>query len=133
MAMAGAFATAPQSGLPWPRPSPLIEPDVQICRVDQPLLAFTPTDPDALTKKMPSSIEVYLAELRATLIGQVDERARAAEAKWGMGRLELLADPDLVTRFRQQAKIWNECVWDDTTAAETLKVVAMAATGVGRH
>ncbi len=26
-------------------PSPLIEPDVQICRVDQPLLAFTPTDP----------------------------------------------------------------------------------------
>ncbi len=26
-------------------PSPLIEPDVRICRVDQPLLAFTPTDP----------------------------------------------------------------------------------------
>ncbi len=31
MAMAGAFAAAPQSGLPWPRfPSPLIEPDVPI-------------------------------------------------------------------------------------------------------
>ncbi len=29
--MAGAFAAAPQSGLPWPRfPSPLIEPDVPI-------------------------------------------------------------------------------------------------------
>ncbi len=28
VAMAGAFAAAPQSGLPWPRfPSPLIEPD----------------------------------------------------------------------------------------------------------
>ncbi len=44
--MAGAFAAAPQSDLPWPRfPSPLIEPDLRICRVDQPLLAFTPTDP----------------------------------------------------------------------------------------
>ncbi len=31
VAMAGAFAAAPQSGLPWPRfPSPLIEPDVPI-------------------------------------------------------------------------------------------------------
>ncbi len=34
MAMAGAFAAAPQSGLPWPRfPSPLIEPDVRIFRI----------------------------------------------------------------------------------------------------
>ena len=31
VAMAGAFAAAPQSGLPWPRfHSPLIEPDVPI-------------------------------------------------------------------------------------------------------
>ncbi len=31
VAMAGAFAAAPQSGLPWPRfPFPLIEPDVPI-------------------------------------------------------------------------------------------------------
>jgi hypothetical protein len=31
VAIAGAFAAAPQSGLPWPRfPSPLIEPDVPI-------------------------------------------------------------------------------------------------------
>ncbi len=31
VAKAGAFAAAPQSGLPWPRfPSPLIEPDVPI-------------------------------------------------------------------------------------------------------
>ncbi len=30
VAMAGAFAAAPQSGLPWPRfPFPLIEPDVR--------------------------------------------------------------------------------------------------------
>ncbi len=34
VAMAGAFAAAPQSGLPWPRfPSPLIEPDVRISRI----------------------------------------------------------------------------------------------------
>jgi hypothetical protein len=32
--MTGAFAAAPQSGLPWPRfPSPLIEPDVRISRI----------------------------------------------------------------------------------------------------
>ena len=34
VAMAGAFAAAPQSGLPWPRfPSPLIEPDLRISRI----------------------------------------------------------------------------------------------------
>ena len=34
VAMAGAFAAAPHSGLPWPRfPSPLIEPDVRISRI----------------------------------------------------------------------------------------------------
>ncbi len=34
VAMAGAFAAAPQSGWPWPRfPSPLIEPDVRISRI----------------------------------------------------------------------------------------------------
>ncbi len=34
VAMAGAFAAAPQSGLPWPRfPSPLIEPDVRLSRI----------------------------------------------------------------------------------------------------
>ncbi len=34
VAVAGAFAAAPQSGLPWPRfPSPLIEPDVRISRI----------------------------------------------------------------------------------------------------
>ncbi len=34
VAMAGAFAAAPQFSLPWPRfPSPLIEPDVRISRI----------------------------------------------------------------------------------------------------
>jgi len=34
VAMAGAFAAAPQSGLPWLRfPSPLIEPDLRISRI----------------------------------------------------------------------------------------------------
>ena len=56
----------PQSGLPLPRfPSPLIEPDVRICRVDQPLLAFTPTDPG-------------VRRYRAGLLGKVTRgRARA--------------------------------------------------------
>src|SRR5208337_5396747 len=44
---AGSFRTlpVPQFG-PWLRfQSPLVKPDVRICRVAQPLLAFAPTDP----------------------------------------------------------------------------------------
>ena len=44
---AGCFRTlpVPQFG-PWLRfQSPLVNPDVRICRVAQPLLAFAPTEP----------------------------------------------------------------------------------------
>jgi hypothetical protein len=44
----------------------------------------------------------------ASVIYRVDEIARQMEAKWGMGRLPALVPIDLATRFRAQARKFNQ-------------------------
>jgi hypothetical protein len=66
-----------------------------------------------------------------TLKGYFDaaDAARcAAERQWGCGRLELLASPDLLARFRRQQQTWRETLqraWEmDPVSADALTLVS---------
>lgn len=48
----------------------------------------------------------------ASVIYRVDEIARQMETKWGMGRLPALVPIDLATRFRAQARKFNQATQD---------------------
>lgn len=48
----------------------------------------------------------------ASVIYRVDEIARQMEAKWGIGRLPALVPIDLATRFRSQARKFNQATQD---------------------
>jgi hypothetical protein len=45
-----------------------------------------------------------------SVVDGVDEVARQQEAKWGVGRLELLVSDDLREKFRRQLRRFNEAV-----------------------
>jgi hypothetical protein len=75
----------------------------------------------------------------ATLKGYYDatDAARVAhETLWGCGRLELLASPDLLARFRRQQQTWRETLqraWDmDPVSGEALALVSQKAASMVR-
>lgn len=64
----------------------------------------------------------------------IEEARREVELKWGVGRAELLADPDLRARWRRQCVSWREAyaaAWDapiltrDLLAAVQAKAASM--------
>lgn len=59
------------------------------------------------------------------LVGAVDEVAIACERKWGMGRLELLADADLRDRFRRQQDKFSAAIVNQDLAAVEKHAAAM--------
>jgi hypothetical protein len=67
----------------------------------------------------------------ATLKGYydaADAARRAHEQAWGCGRLELLAPPDLLARFRRQQQTWRDALqaaWDmDPVSADAMTQVS---------
>jgi len=48
----------------------------------------------------------------SSIVDGADEAARQREAKWGVGRLELLVNDELRTKFRRQVRRFNEAITD---------------------
>ena len=57
-----------------------------------------------------SSMTRYDYEAIQAVVDGVDEAARQQEAKWGVGRLELLVSDELREKFRRQLRRFNEAV-----------------------
>jgi hypothetical protein len=69
--------------------------------------------------KTTTKLHPYQVDRMQALIDGVDEVAKAAEAKWGVGRLRLLVSDDLREKFDRQGRKLNQAIWtNDVEAAE---------------
>lgn len=57
------------------------------------------------------SIPAQNVDRMQALIDGVDEVAKAAEAKWGVGRLRLLVSDELREKFDRQGRLLNQAIW----------------------
>ena len=73
-----------------------------------------------------SRAAALLAEKKRAWVTKVDDVAKAMEAKWGVGRLPRLVEPDLAARFECQLEIWNEVIWDDKAMVSRVRETAEA-------
>src|SRR5678816_873764 len=58
-------------------------------------------------------IHPHVYDAIGSVVDGLDEVARQQEAKWGVGRLELLVDDELRTKFRRQLRRFNEAITDN--------------------
>ncbi len=73
-----------------------------------------------------SRAAALIAEKKHAWLTKVDEVAMAMEAKWSVGRLPRLVEPDLAARFQCQLEIWNEIICSDNPTLSQLRETAEA-------
>ncbi len=73
-----------------------------------------------------SRAAALIAEKKHAWLTKVDEVAMAMEAKWGVGRLPRLVEPDLAARFQCQLEMWNEVICSDDCMVSEVRETAEA-------